>query len=168
MTLLGETDEEHWGRRWGEYHMEWKPSHDERSYLGGYTMGLGSPRAIYARAATIARAVNRAWTCELVSMHRARAIIRLTPRPGLRTPRWFCSHARTMFERFPTNWGLPGATLIESQCAATGRAGLRLEPSLAQSADPGPGSGARPQPARPSAASSPSRRWASPGPCAWR
>ena len=27
MTLLGETDEEHWGRRWGEYHMEWKPSH---------------------------------------------------------------------------------------------------------------------------------------------
>ena len=45
MTLLGETDEEHWGRRWGEYHMEWKPSHDERSYLGGYTMGLGSPRA---------------------------------------------------------------------------------------------------------------------------
>jgi len=120
MTLLGETDEEHWGRRWGEYHMEWKPSHDERSYLGGYTMGLGSPRAIYARAATIVGAVNRACTCELVAMHRARATIRLTPRPGLRTPRWFCSHVRTMFECFPTNWGLPRATLIESQCAATG------------------------------------------------
>ena len=120
MTLLGETDEERWGRRWGEYHMDWKPSHDERSYLGGYTMGLGSPRAIYARAPTIAGAINRAWTCELLAMHRSRATFRLTPRPGLRTPRWFCSHVRTMFERFPTNWGLPRATLIESQCAATG------------------------------------------------
>ena len=120
MTLLGETDEDRWGRRWGEYHMDWKPSHDERSYLGSYTMGLGSPRAIYARAATIAGAVNRAWTCELVAMHRARAIIRLTPRAGLGTPRWLCSHTRAMFERFPTNWGLPRATLIESQCAASG------------------------------------------------
>ena len=28
MTLLGETDEERWGRRWGDYHMDWKPSHE--------------------------------------------------------------------------------------------------------------------------------------------
>jgi two-component system NtrC family sensor kinase len=120
MRLLGETDEERWGRRWGEYHMDWKPSHDERSYLGGYTMGLGSPRAIYARAPAIAGAINRGWTCDLLAMHRSRAVVRLTPREGVRTPRWFCSHVRTMFERFPTNWGLPRATLIESECAATG------------------------------------------------
>ena len=49
MTMVGETDEVRWGRRWGEHHMDWKPSHDERSYLGGYTMGLGSPRAIFGR-----------------------------------------------------------------------------------------------------------------------
>jgi signal transduction histidine kinase len=122
MTLLGETDEEQWGRRWGEYHMDWKPSHDERSYLGSYTMGVGSPRAIYARTSTIAHAINRAWTCELLAMHRSRATVRLTPRAGFHTPRWFCAHVRTMLERFPTNWGLPRATLIESQCAATGAA----------------------------------------------
>src|SRR5262245_29393891 len=120
MALLGETDEEQWGRRWGEYHMDWKPSHDERSYLGSYTMGLGSPRAIYARTAMIAGAVNRAWTCELLAMHRSRAVVWLTPRAGFCTFRWLCSHARTMFARFPINWGLLRATLIESQCAATG------------------------------------------------
>src|SRR5258705_2447778 len=120
MTLVGETDEEHWGRRWGEYHMDWKPSHDERSHLAGYTMCLGSPRASFARMPTIVAAINRAWTCEMLAMHRARAIVRLTPVAGSRTPRWLCSHTRALLERFPTNWGLPRATLTESQCAATG------------------------------------------------
>jgi signal transduction histidine kinase len=120
MRLVGETDEERWGRRWGEYHMDWKPSHEERSYMGGYTMGLGSPRAIFARIGVIEMANNRSHVLEVVEMGRARALIRVTPVPGCHAPRWLCSHARTMIERFPTNWGLPRAVVTESQCAATG------------------------------------------------
>ena len=44
----------------------------------------------------------------------------MTPVAGYGTPRWLCSHLRTMVERFPTNWGLPRAVVTESQCAATG------------------------------------------------
>jgi signal transduction histidine kinase len=120
MTLLGETDEDHWGRRWGEYHMDWKPSHDERSYLGGYTMGLGSPRAIFSRLGAIEASINRAHVVEVVEMGRTRAIVHVTPGAGYGAPRWLCSHLRTMVERFPTNWGLPRAVVTESQCAATG------------------------------------------------
>ncbi len=120
MRLVGETDEERWGRRWGEYHMDWKPSHDERSYMGGYTMGLGSPRAIFGRLGVIEAANNRSHVLEVVEMGRARALIRVTPVAGCHAPRWLCSHARTMIERFPTNWGLPRAVVTESQCAATG------------------------------------------------
>ncbi|HUK64533.1 MAG TPA: hypothetical protein VLV15_14410, partial [Dongiaceae bacterium] len=120
MSLLGETDEDHWGRRWGEYHMDWKPSHEERSYLGGYTMGLGSPRAIFARLPAIEASNSRMHVTEVVEMRRSRAIFRVTPLAGYRSPRWLCSHQRTMLERFPTNWGLPRAVVSESQCAAAG------------------------------------------------
>jgi hypothetical protein len=59
MELTDETDEERWGRRFGNYLMEWKPSHDERSYIGSYTMGLGSPRAIFSRAPALYRQIAR-------------------------------------------------------------------------------------------------------------
>jgi signal transduction histidine kinase len=120
MRLVGETDEERWGRRWGEYHMDWKPSHDERSYMGGYTMGLGSPRSVFERLPVIEAAMNRAAVFELVEMRRARAIVRATPAAGCHMPRWLCSFRRTQIERFPTNWGLPRAVVTESQCAAAG------------------------------------------------
>jgi signal transduction histidine kinase len=120
MTMLGETDEVRWGRRWGEHHMDWKPSHDERSYLGGYTMGLGSPRAIFGRLPAVEAATNRGVVVETLAMGRTRATVRVTPAPGVSMPRWMCSHKRTMLERFPTNWGLPRAVVIESQCAADG------------------------------------------------
>ncbi|HEX2440328.1 MAG TPA: ATP-binding protein [Methylomirabilota bacterium] len=120
MSLLGETDEARWGRRWGEYHMDWKPSHDERSYLGGYTMGLGSPRAVFARLAVVEAATNRVFAAEVLEMGRSRALVRATPTPGHRIPLWMCSHARTMIERFPTNWNLPRAVVTELACAATG------------------------------------------------
>ena len=111
--------------------------------------------------ATIGRG-NRAWTSELVSMHRSRAIIRLTPRPGLRTPAVVLHHgAHHASSAIPTNWGLPRAAVTESPCAATGRAGLRvghpLEESAVRHPGLGPGRGRR----RPSAASLRlRRRWA--------
>ena len=120
MRLMGETDEERWGRRWSEYHMDWKPGHDERSYMGGYTMGLGSPRSVFARLPAIQAAMNRAAAFEMVEMRRARAIVRVTPATGRDMPRWLCSFLRAQIERFPTNWSLPRAVVTESQCAATG------------------------------------------------
>src|SRR5215470_10894744 len=120
MVLLGETDEEQWGRRWGEYHMDWKPSHDERSYLGSYTMGLGSPRAIFGRYTAVEAATRRSHGATVVEFSRTRATIHEKPLDGSYTPRWLCSHSRTMIERFPTNWGLPRAVVSESQCAAAG------------------------------------------------
>ena len=120
MSMLGETDEDAWGRRWGEYHMDWKPSHDERSYLGSYTMGLGSPRAIFARYAAVEAATRRSHVGAVVELGRTRATIHETPVDGAYTPRWLCSHSRTMIERFPTNWGLPRAVISESQCASAG------------------------------------------------
>ena len=47
--LMGATDMDTWTRRWADYHMDWKPSHDERSYIGAYVVGLGSPRAVFER-----------------------------------------------------------------------------------------------------------------------
>src|ERR1700738_1313072 len=50
--LMREPDEERWARRYGESFMDWKPR-EERSYLGTYSMGIGSPRAAYQRVPTI-------------------------------------------------------------------------------------------------------------------
>ena len=41
-ALMHEPDEERWARRYGESFMDWKPR-EERSYLGTYSMGIGSP-----------------------------------------------------------------------------------------------------------------------------
>jgi signal transduction histidine kinase len=120
MELMGETDEDQWGRRFGEYLMDWKPSHEERSYLGSYSMGLGSPRAIFSRAPALYTQIIRCATLELLEMHRARAVFRITPAPGLFTPKWVCTFTKVNFERYPTNWGLPRTVINEPQCAAQG------------------------------------------------
>src|SRR3990170_6882066 len=50
MEMMGEIDEDRWARRFGDDFMDWKPSREERGWAGAYTMSLGSPRAIYAKA----------------------------------------------------------------------------------------------------------------------
>jgi signal transduction histidine kinase len=120
MELMGATDVEQWARRWGEFHMDWKPSHDERSYLGTYTMGLGSPRAIYERQAAIETGMVRYSSTELVEMRRNRAVFRVTPLAGFTVPLWSCLQRRVALERYPTNWGLPRAAVVERACNAKG------------------------------------------------
>jgi signal transduction histidine kinase len=122
MELMGEPDEERWARRYGEYFMDWKPSREERAYAGAYTMALGSPRAIYRKASLIHHQMNRLADAEVVDFRRRAATIRVTPRPGFAMPRWVCTWMRVSFGRFPTNWGLPRASIIESACAARGDA----------------------------------------------
>jgi signal transduction histidine kinase len=120
MELMGESDEDRWGRRFGEYFMDWKPSHEERSYMGSYTIGLGSPRALFSRAPAVYTQIFRSATFELLELHRARAVLRLTPSAGLFTPKWLCTYTKVCFERYPTNWGLPRTVIDERQCAAQG------------------------------------------------
>jgi len=117
--LMGEPDEERWARRFAEDFMDWKPSRDERGWAGAYTMSLGSPRAVYAKSASLSNAKRWA-TEELLSIGRRRAVLRLTPLPGVRVPRWACTWIRVCYERFPTNWKLPRARIGERSCAARG------------------------------------------------
>src|SRR5262249_38428214 len=98
MELMGATDVEGWARRWGEYHMDWKPAHEERSYQGAYTMGLGSPRAIYERVVSLDDACYRYSKTELVELRRRRAVFRVTPLAGLDIPRWSCIQRRVNLE----------------------------------------------------------------------
>jgi len=119
--LMGEPDEDRWARRFAEDFMDWKPSHDERSWAGAYTMSLGSPRAVYAKTGLLSNA--KSWgTEELLSIGRRRAVLRLTPHPGVRMPRWACTWIRVCHERYPTNWKLPRARIVERSCAARGDA----------------------------------------------
>lgn len=120
MELMGETDERRWGRRFAECAMEWKPTHDERSYLGAYTMALGSPRAIFMRVTILHRLIRRSAVMELVELGRRTARLRYTPEPGCYIPRWMCETDKVHLERYPTNWGLPPAEMTETACAAEG------------------------------------------------
>jgi signal transduction histidine kinase len=120
MEMMGEADEDRWARRYGESFMDWKPSREERSYLGTYTMGIGHPRALYQRAATVYGQQTRFCRLEILGVGRRRARFRWTPLPGYAIPLWVCTWRKVQFERFPTNWGLPRARLVESQCAARG------------------------------------------------
>jgi signal transduction histidine kinase len=126
-TLMREPDEERWARRYGESFMDWKPR-EERSYLGTYSMGIGSPRAAYERVATIydqqARDFYRLDTLEV---GRRRARYRWTPLPGQVIPVWSCTWLKVQFERFPTNWGLPRARIVETTCAARGADACRWD-----------------------------------------
>jgi signal transduction histidine kinase len=120
MELMGAGDVEVWARRWADYHMDWKPSHEERSYQGAYTMGLGSPRAVYERTLAIHDGTYRWAKADLVEMRRNRAVIRVTPLPGFVMSRWACILQRVSLERYPTNWALPRAIVTEKACAAQG------------------------------------------------
>jgi signal transduction histidine kinase len=120
MDLMNEPDEDRWGRRFADDFMDWKPSREERSWVGAYTMSLGSPRAVYAD--TFNMILQHGWAArsEIVSMGRRRAVFRATPNPGVTVPRWLCTLARVVQERYPTNWQLPRARVTEHRCAARG------------------------------------------------
>ena len=124
--LMGDTDEEHWVRRFWDYGMDWKPR-EERSYLGTYTMGIGDPRTIYARQDVFDRQVHRWVRTDVVDIGRTRALLRRTPLPGNPMPRWACTWMKVTLERYPTNWQLPRARVIEKQCAAAGADACVLE-----------------------------------------
>ena len=118
MTLMGATDEEAWARRFGEDWMDWKPSREERAWNGTYSMSLGSPKAVYSKM-HVWEAQGYA-TSETLAMGRRRATFRYSPFPGTRPPRWACTAEKVCLERYPTNWGLPRAKVVERQCAVTG------------------------------------------------
>jgi signal transduction histidine kinase len=120
MGLTGETDVVAWARRFTDDMMDWKPSREYRHYLGTYTMGMGSPREVYQRAIELEAASARFCHNEILEVRRNRATLRRTPLAGYAVPRWFCAWRNGIFERFPTNWGLPRAVVTEPQCAARG------------------------------------------------
>jgi signal transduction histidine kinase len=117
--LMNEPDEERWARRYGESFMDWKPR-EERSYLGTYSMGIGHPRAAYQRLATISGQHSRCYRLDVLDVGRRRARYRWTPLAGYHMPLWYCTWVKAQVERFPTNWGLPRARIVESSCAARG------------------------------------------------
>ena len=119
MALTGDTDVDVWARRLGDDTMDWKPSREYRHYLGTYSMGIGNPRQLFERNNTILRAVARFTRFE-GTVRRRRATFRRVPEPGYTVPRWFCVWENVKYERYPTNWGLPRATVVERQCAARG------------------------------------------------
>ena len=124
--LMGERDLDAWQQRLWEFSMDWKPR-EERSYLGTYSMGIGDPRTVYARQEIFHTQCHRWATLELMELGRTHAIYRRTPLPGFTAPRWTCLWLQTVLERFPTNWGLPRATLTERQCAAEGAEACVME-----------------------------------------
>ena len=124
--LMNEPDEERWARRFAESFMDWKPR-EERSYLGTYSMGIGHPRAAYERMPTIYHSQSRFYRVDTLEVGRRRARYQWTPLPGYRMPLWACTWLRVQNERFPTNWGLPRARIIESTCAARGDDACRWE-----------------------------------------
>jgi signal transduction histidine kinase len=126
-TLMREPDEERWARRYGESFMDWKPR-EERSYLGTYSMGIGSPRAALQRAATMNDLQSRGfYQLDVLAVGRRRAYVRWTPRPGHVIPLWNCTWRKVQYERFPTNWDLPRARIVESTCAARGADSCRWD-----------------------------------------
>jgi signal transduction histidine kinase len=127
MELTGDVDEERWARRFTDDMMDWKPSREYRHYLGTYTMGMGSPRALFVRNAAIAAAVSRFAPLKVMKLKRSSLTYRRTPAPGYTMPRWFCVWENVKWERYPTNWGLPRAVLTEKQCAALGADSCLIE-----------------------------------------
>jgi signal transduction histidine kinase len=126
MELTGETDVERWARRLADDMMDWKPSREYRHYLGTYSMGIGNPRELYERYQVMVPAVWRFFRLEAV-VKRSRATFRRTPFPGYAIPAWFCTYEGVQLERYPTNWGLPRARVVERQCAARGADSCLIE-----------------------------------------
>jgi signal transduction histidine kinase len=119
MELTGDTDVDVWARRFTDDMMDWKPSREYRHYLGTYTMGVGSPRQLFDRNTVLGNAIARFCQFDAV-VKRRRALFRRTPIAGAAIPRWFCVWENVKCERYPTNWDLPRATVVERQCAALG------------------------------------------------
>ena len=119
MELVGETDVERWARRFGDDIMDWRPSREYRHYIGTYSMGIGNPRELYERTAVLQPAVERFCRFDAL-VKRRQAIFRRTPVAGYTMPKWFCPFENVKWERYPTNWGLPRAAVVERQCAARG------------------------------------------------
>jgi len=117
--LMGEPDEERWARAFWEFGMDWKPR-EERSYVGTWSMCIGDPRMAYQRSFVYYPQVHRHATLTVEELGRRRAVIRIAPNPGSRAPLWACVVTRVMWERWPMNWGLPRARVVERQCAAGG------------------------------------------------
>ena len=124
---MREPDEERWARRYGESFMDWKPR-EERSYLGTYSMGIGSPRAAYQRVGTIYGQQSRGFY--QLDVSRSAAGTRATAGrrcPATSSRSGTAPGAKVQFERFPTNWGLPRARIVESTCAARGADACRWD-----------------------------------------
>jgi signal transduction histidine kinase len=118
-NLAQEPDTERFIRRCAEFAMDWKPR-EERSYLGTYSMGIGEPRGIFERGDVMYSHAVRFARLETEGIGRTWVRYRITPRPGYHMPLWACRWWQVCFARFPTNWGLPRAEIVERQCAATG------------------------------------------------
>ena len=119
MELTGDTDVDAWARRWTDDMMDWKPSREYRHFLGTYTMGVGSPRELFGRQVAMTPAVQSFCRYE-GDVRRNRATFRMTPLAPHAIPRWFCVWESVKMERYPTNWGLPRASVTHRECAAHG------------------------------------------------
>src|SRR5262245_16292296 len=125
-TLMGELDTERWVTAMIEFGMDWKPR-EERSYLGTYSMGIGAPRGLYEKFELFYGQIARFAVPRLVEIGRRRALYTFTPCPDRRMPLWACPWFRVALSRFPTNWGLPRAQVVEHQCAVAGAEACRVE-----------------------------------------
>jgi signal transduction histidine kinase len=120
MSLTGDVDEDAWVERATADMMAWKPSREYRHYLGTYTMGMGTPRDVYAANVRASAAISRFSTLEIVRSRRSSIVYRRAPIAGYAIPRWFCVWENEKWRWYPKNWGLPAATIVEHQCAARG------------------------------------------------
>ncbi len=120
MSLTGDVDEDAWVERATADMMAWKPSREYRHYLGTYTMGMGTPRDVYAANVRASAAISRFSTLEIVRSRRSSIVYRRAPLAGYAIPRWFCVWENEKWRWYPKNWGLPAATIVEHQCAARG------------------------------------------------
>jgi signal transduction histidine kinase len=127
MELTRDVDEERWARRFTDDMMDWKPSREYRHYTGTYTMGMGSPGELFARETNLSAAIARFCRLETLNLRRSSVTLRRIPNPGQVIPRWFCVWENVKHERYPTNWGLPRAVIVEHQCAARGADSCLIE-----------------------------------------
>ena len=130
--------------------MDWKPAARSAPTSAPTRWGSAARARVYERAATIDGRSNRGCTFE-----RARdASPRGPPSAGRRgpayvMPRWFCSHGAGAVRALPDQLGAaPGHASIERSARRPRRRSVRLGRSLDATRRSGPGSGARPRPAR--------------------
>jgi signal transduction histidine kinase len=124
--LAGDSDSETFVKRMFEFGMDWKPR-EERSYIGTYSMGIGNPRATYERMGIFYERWLRLARLDTEQLSRSYARYRFTPLPGYAMPLWACRWHHVALARWPTNWGLPRARIVERQCAAQGADSCLIE-----------------------------------------